>query len=72
MKWLRFRVWVAAAALAVLAVTAAVRTGYAETTAECAERVTLEVGAAMEDANFFERVALGVLWEFLIASCFFE
>lgn len=72
MSRFRFRAWIVAGAIILGALWAAVRTGYAETVSGCVERVTLEIGDAMEDSNFVERVALGVLWEFLVTSCFVE
>lgn len=72
MRWFRLRSWLAALLLALVASVAATRIAEAETATECLERVTNEVGEAMEGANFLERVALGVLWEVLAASCFFE
>lgn len=71
MKWVRLRPWLVAVALALVAIGMTAGVAGAETINECVRRVTQEIGEAMQDANFLERIALGVLWEVLVASCFF-
>lgn len=41
----------------------------AETVSQCQERVIANCADAMEDANVFERVALGVFCSGLLAGC---
>lgn len=71
MKWVRLRPWLVAVALALVAIGMTAGVAGAETISECVSRVTQEIGEAMQDANFLERIALGVLWQVLVGSCFF-
>lgn len=72
MKGYRARRWLVVIALALVATAATTRAAQAADVNGCVERVTLQIGQAMKDATFLERVALGVLWEVLTLSCFFQ